>query len=1014
VSFVHLHLHTSFSPLEGVDKIGILVKRARELGMPALAVTDTDGLYGAVHFYRSAREAGIRPIFGAELTDPGSGRRAVVLARNWRGFAAVCRLVTARKLRRDFSLARALAGAGDDVFILSRDVGILSEVVRLRGRENVYAELCAYGRGDRQALERLGRAAGKLGLPLVATQDVHFAYPDGYRVHRVLAAIRENCTVDTLPPGSTVPPGAFLRSPEEIKVLYRDFPAAVENSLEIAADCRVELELGKVRLPRYPLPTGESSLSLLRKLVIAGAAEHYRRITPEIAGRIDYELGVIDRLGYCDYFLVVRDIVDYANSRGIPTVGRGSAANSIVSYLLRITHVDPIKYNLYFERFLNPERGDCPDIDLDFPWNRRDEVLQYVYRRFGSDRVTMVSTHVTFAARSAVREVGKALGLPRSVIGSFNRKLPYFTGVADIRRAAREYPECRDLPLDEEPWRSILDIAGAIDGHLRHLSVHVGGIVVAPEPITNFVPLERTAKGLVVTQYDMYPVEDMGLVKIDLLGNRSLGVIVDTVKDVRNTRGEVVDFERIDPRDDPETKSLIREGRSIGCFYIESPAMRSLLKKLRCDSFELLVAASSIIRPGVSHSGVMRQFIDRHNGREPVRYLHPKLKSILGETYGVMVYQEDVLKVAHELAGMTLAQADNLRRCMGKKRNWEAMENYRAEFFAGARRKGIAPRIIAEIWRQIESFAGYAFCKAHSASFALVSFQAAYLKAHYPAEFMAAVMSNQGGFYHTGEYLEECRRMGLEILPPDVNRSRWRFTGGDGRVRVGLMQVKGLKAATAARIVRDREKNGPYTSLADFLERTGADRREAENLVRCGAFDFLRKSRPELLWELAAVHPPGGRGIFAAAGCRPDLARLAGYTEREKIALEEEILGLTPSAHPLRVFAGELRELRERRRLVLARDLGRFAGRRVGIVGWLVTAKPTRTVVRGEPMKFLSLEDETGTFEVTLFPAAYRRFGHLIDGRGPYLVWGRVEEDSGSLSLTADRVERPLGVGTGD
>ena len=554
-------------------------------------------------------------------------------------------------------------------------------------------------------------------------------------------------------------------------------------------------------------------------------------------------------------------------------------------------------------------------------------------------------------------------------------------------------------------------MAAEIEGYPRHLSIHCGGIVISPFSLTDLVPLERSSNGLVITQYDMYPLEDLGLVKIDLLGQRGLSVVADTVEAARENYGEEVDFSRFDPEEDGKTQELVRRGETLGCFYIESPAMRSLLKKLRVDSFLLLVAASSIIRPGVSNSGMMRKFIDRHNGKEEVRYLHPRLEDLLKETYGIMIYQEDVIKVAHHLAGMDLAEADALRRCMSKKRNWEAMEKYRGRFIRGCRENGVSPEVADALWEQIECFAGYAFCKAHSASFARISYQAAYLKAHYPAEFMASVLTNQGGFYATSVYLEEARRMGLRPLLPHIHRSREGYTAekvsscwedGNRRdgIRVGLMQIKHLGRDTVRSILKHRSRGGLFLSFQDVCSRAGASFREIETLVRCGALDCLGANRPELLWKLGLLRrhkeKVEGDALFSR---EPDAPPLPDYSPLEKLKAETEILELAVSAPPLGFFRKQLNALGA----VPSDALCEYAGRHVRVAGRVVTSKRTQTK-QGETMKFLTLEDLHGLMEVTLFPGVYRRYGHLLPAELPLVVEGKVEEDCGSLSITASKL----------
>ena len=1010
--FVHLHCHSTYSFLAGVDSVEALAEAAARMGMPALALTDTHGLYGAIPFYRAACAAGLRPLFGAVLSGAG-GETAVLLAEHRAGFGALCRAITAFHLDPEFTLAACLETLGSGVIVLCPHAGLLERVARRRGAAGLYAELVRPAPLREQ--RRLVQTARRCGVPLVATNRVFFIRPEDWAAHRLAAAIRTRTTVDTLPAGAVVPPEAWLKPPALMARLFEDLPEAVANTVRIAERCRVTFELGRVRLPPFDPGSGGSPGALLHRLCARGL----RRLYPGDARaerRLREELRVIDALRFHAYFLIVWDIVREARRRGIPTVGRGSAANSLVCRLLGITQVDPLRHRLYFERFLNLERSDYPDIDLDFPWNRRDEMLDYVFDTHGHDRVALIATHVHFRARSLVRETGKALGLPLREIERFTRPLPHSGSLAELETVRATVPECRDLPVADEPYRTLLQRARRLDGHPRHLSLHCGGIVISPQPITGLIPLETTPKGFAVTQYDMYPVEDMGLLKIDLLAQKGLAVLSDTVADVRAHYGTALDFDRIDPVADAETRALVAQGRTIGCFYIESPGMRNLLQKLNVQSFEMLTAASSIIRPGVSDSGMMRAFIDRHNGRAPVTYAHPKLEPILRDTFGVMIYQEDVIKVAHAIAGMSLGEAEGLRKCMSKKRDWQRMETWRERFLSGARARGVADATARELWRQMESFAGYAFCKAHSASFALLSYQTAYLKAHYPAEFMAAVLSNRGGFYDTCAYAEEARRLGLRLLPPDVQHSADRFTAerdpagpGAGRaaaIRVGLSQIKGLSGGTIRRIVMQRRR-GRYTSLADFLERARPDQAEAETLIRCGALDSLGASRPALFWELLLRQKRRCRAaqapLFAApAAASPALPvpvhRISRPGRRERLTAELECLDLTVGEHLLGLYADRLRRTRWPRRN--ACDLQRHAGGLITLAGWLITAKRTRTV-RQEVMKFITLEDATGLFEVTLFPRVYRRFGHLLYDRGPYLVRGRVEREGACCTVNA-------------
>jgi len=1023
LQFVHLRCHSNFSLLEGAATVQQLVEAAKARGFRALALTDTNGMYAAVTFAAKARKLGVKPIFGAELTSSlerrDRGARAVVLARDRDGFAAACRLVTSRHLEEDFDLAGALIreAAGSRLFVLTGQEDLLRRLAGRLPQGVLYAELCPDGKsGETTRLRRLAELAEKLGIPVAGTANVHFIEPEDRRVHELLRAIELGRTVHSLKETELVSDWCRLAEADEMARRLVEYPEALANTVRIAELCNCELPTGQVVFPEFSLPRGESAYSALLKASFRGACRRYRPMNSKVLERLKAELEVIDRLGFAPYFLLVADIARFARRRRIPMVGRGSAANSLVSYALGITDVDPIRYNLFFERFLNPERKSPPDIDLDFSWRRRDEVLDYVYRTYGEDRVAMICTYVTFSARLAFREIAKAMGLTPAEITRFTRLLPH-RALAYIESLENRWPECRALPLGEQPYRSILRLARRIAGFPRHLSIHAGGIVVSPFPLTDLVPLERSTKGLVVTQYDMFGVEELGLVKIDLLSQRSLSVVEEVVREVESRKGsrlEIGDTDRLVR--DPATVRLIEKGRTMGCFYIESPAMRSLLAKLRVRSFEMLTAASSVIRPGVAESGMMAEFIDRHNGRRPVSYLHPGLEELLGETYGVMVYQEDVIRVAHAIAGMSLGEADLLRRAMsGKLRSREAMARLEQRFVSAAVTRGVGREVAGEIWRQIRSFAGYAFCKAHSASYARISFQVAWLKAHYPAEFMAAVLANGGGFYGPSAYIEEARRMGLNIFPPDINRSGIEYRGKGRTIRVGLGVVAGISRKTTEAILRARTQEGFFTSLADFCSQVDASYAEMQNLIRCGAFDSFELTRPELLWRLEFLFKSGHRRVCDKGADRGSLfpsahdpgparhvvPRLPEYPRTERLRIERELFGFTVSEHPLALYQADLAATPG---LVSAGDIPSRQGRRVRIAGRPISRKRIDTGKRGG-MMFLSLDDLTGPFEVVIFPECYRRCGALALGEGPFIITGRVAGEYGVFTVICEKIE---------
>jgi DNA-directed DNA polymerase III PolC len=968
--FVHLHCHSYYSFLRGTFAPAQLAAKAAGLGMPAVALTDTDGMYGAVEFYQACREAGVKPILGTEIVE--NGRSAVFLARSRDGWEEICRIITARKLDGGFSLARTVQNSGDGIFILTP----AAELIPARPPRGLHLEIDA---GMPASVRETVAAEGRRRrVPLAAANDVHFLRPEDRPLAKLLACIRTRRTWSDLPPEAVPPPRAFFLSAAGMEETLGGYPEALAASSRIAEECNVELELGKIHLPRYPLPPGEESRRLLRRLCAEGLRERYRRPSRPVRERLEKELGVIESLSLADYFLFVEEIVRFARGRSIPTLGRGSAANSIVCYLLGITHVEPIRHHLYFERFLSPEREDPPDIDLDFPYHRRDEAIAHIYERYGKDRVAMLSTVIRFRARSGLRAAAAAKGLAPAAVERLTRSLPDFASLQDPDRIRREVPECRGLPWADPSFRSLLRAAARIEDFPRHLSVHPGGVIVAPEPLTRYLALEKAAKGIVVTQPDRRGVRGLGLLKMDILSQRALSVVEDVLKEEAR-KGRPIDFRSTDPSGDRPTAELLAAGRTIGCFYIESPVMRNLLRRLQVRDFETMTAASSIIRPGVSNTGLSERYIQRRLGKEPVAPIHPLVDPILAETYGVMVYQEQVMRVAIAAAGMTAAAADRFRKCMSKKPGWEEIGKRREGFFRGARANGVGAAAIEELWRQIEGFAAYAFCKAHSASFCLLSYQVAYLKANRPAPFMAALISHRGGFYPTGEYIEEARRMGLAVLNPDVNRSAWEWrTEGEG-IRAGMMEVGGLSAATREKIFVERGKV-PFSSPEDFLRRVGPRRDEAAALVKSGALDELGEDRRTLAWRLLAG-VPAALPLFPAAALPsvpPPRFPVRGEGKREE-------------ADPAVLFRGIP--------LVRSAELAKLQGKEVQFIGRAVTERLTRTAKDGRLMKFLTLEDDAGLFEVVLFPECYARCGRHLSEPGPFYVRGEVQVKDGVAAV---------------
>lgn len=982
--FVHLHVHSDYSPMRGVSSLEELCVAARRHGLPALALTDTNGLYGAVRFIEQANQQGLRPILGTELTT--DDHRAVLLAKTPDGYANLCRLLSERHCDPSFDCLAAVTRYRSGLIVLTDDETALAAWAK-ESRQDLYVELT-----PGPAMYRTLRFSRRAGLPPVATNRVYYARPEDVETHRLLRAIALNTTLSRLPAQAYCEPTQWLMPLARMASHYPHAPEALENTVYIAEACHTDWKFRDTIFPAFRRLSDEDAFALLQEKTYAGARKRYGAISSETRERIAKELAIIREKRFAHYFLVVDEIVGQAPR----TCGRGSVAASIVSYCLKITHVDPLKHHLFFERFLNPGRKDPPDIDIDFPWDERDEILDRVFTRYAG-HVAMVANQNSLGFRAAIRETAKVYGIPTAEITATSSRI--------LRQLDLQF--FPDVPTDDHwlnrlaqtlrlktPWPDILARALRAQNHFRHLSMHCGGVVIVPDEIRRYVPVEFTAKGLPVIQWEKDQTEEAGLVKIDLLGNRSLAVIRDALAAVARHTGRAIDYAMWDPLNDPPTQDLIRRGNTIGCFYVESPATRLLLRKLwsgmppdrraTADVFEYLVMVSSLVRPAAIT--FVHDFIRRAQG-QPYQPLHPLMEPILEETYGIMVYQEDVTKVAMALAGFSVEDADQLRKVISKKHKQRQLRDYHRQFCRGAAGNGASAETIAKIWTMIMSFAGYSFCKPHSASYAQVSFKSAYLRAHYPAEFIAAVISNQGGFYSTFAYLSEARRMGLAILPPDVNASDWAYRGEGERLRMGLMQVKTVPQELGAKIVEERTKNGSYRSFQDFLRRVGPEPAHTRALIRAGCCDSIagELTRPALLWRLYA----GGDADSGPLPIPDD------YAAALKRAHEMESFGFLASRHPLTLYRKQI----ERLRPVPASQMHRFVGRRITMVGWLITEKPVETK-DGLAMEFITLEDVTALYDATLFPEVYRRCHHLLSSNRPYVVRGLVEEEFGVVTLT--------------
>jgi error-prone DNA polymerase len=992
---IPLVVRSCYSLMRGTTSPAHIVETAKGMGYDRLALTDIDNLYGLWPFLNACRYEGITPIIGAEITDLSTDRSVICLVETDEGYKNLCRLITRRHTEKNFNLRQDILAHLKGLTLLVRCPGMLAHL-NDAGARVAAAIFCKPGAG---ALG-LKQKARQLGVPVVAVPGSYFLRPEDYEIHRLLRAIDLNTSLFNLK--DAAPADAWLAPAGVYRKRFDIWPETLTATQTLAERLTFTGPDSTVKMPPWPHPLTpeKSTKKQLKAAAYQGARCRYGNDLPEnVVNRLEYELGVIDRMGFSSYFLVVRDIVTLS-----PRIcGRGSGAASLAAYCLGITNVCPVKHNLYFERFLNPGRKDPPDIDVDFAWDERDDVLDAVLKSHRG-HAAMVCNHVAFKPRMAIRETAKVYGLTGGEINRVCKRLPWFWQADveddDLLTHIQNLPQLAgcDFP---PPWPEIMGLARRIIGIPRYISVHPGGMVITESPICDYVPVEKAPKGVPVIQWEKDGTEESGLVKIDLLGNRSLGVIRDAIVNIKENNFPF-DEKNWDPEDDADTQRLVAQGRTMGCFYIESPAMRLLQQKTGRGDFEHLVIHSSIIRPAANE--FIREYIRRlHGGTwEPI---HPLLADVLEETYGIMVYQEDVSKTAVALAGFSHADADGLRKIMSKKDKRRQIADYRERFVSGARSRGLSQNQVEAVWDMMLSFSGYSFCKPHSASYARVSFQAAYLKTHFPAEFMAAVISNQGGFYSAFAYVSEAKRLGVKIMPPDLNHSDIRWKGRGHTMRTGFLSVRHLSADTRDRILNERKKQ-IFQSAEDFFNRVRPDEVEAGSLMHAGALDGICPdlSRPELLWKLALFRKrQSGRfkeqSLFEPA---EDIPKPVFPPEDRLRRLRNEFnaLGFLCGPHPMDLYAS----LFKGRHMVKARDLDRFKGKQVRVAGLLITGKLTHTK-HGEPMEFLTFEDETGLVETVFFPEAYQRFCAVLDKTRPFMLTGKVEEDFGACTLTVSHVQ---------
>ena len=948
--------------------IANLVSKAAALGYAVLPLTDINTTMGAADFVVECQRKGVRPVLGVDFRN-GNELLYVALAKNNAGFAELNSFLTDHnKSKQPYP---ETAPDWEQVFVVypfgKRKPAQLKENEFLGVRFSQLTKLY-----NCESFEKL-----------VAMQPVTFAEADDFQLHQCMRAIDENVLISRLEPAACAAPDEILLSPKRLKTTFALYPQLIENAERILEECEINLD-NSVKNKRTYTGNVYDDRELLRKLAFDGMAYRYGLHDKNAYRRIEKELDIIERMGFCAYFLIAWDIVRYAIRQGFYHVGRGSGANSVVAYCLKITDVDPIELDLYFERFLNPMRSSPPDFDLDFSWRDRDKVIQYIFDKYGSDHVALLGATVTFQDNSLCRELGKVFGLPKGEIDQMERSPAAFAQQSEI-------------------GRNILAIAERIRDFPRQRSIHAGGVLITEKPITNFAALDLPPKGFPTTQYDMYSTEKVGLVKIDVLSQRGIAHIREAVEMVERSRGVRIDIHQINAlKQDELIKRQLLKAETCGCFYIESPGMRGLLRKLRCSDYKTLVAASSIIRPGVAHSGMMREYVNRFHHPETVDYKHPILKELLAETYGVMIYQEDVLKVGHYFAGLDLAEADVLRRMMGHKmRDKTEFEQVTKRFFDNCKAKGYPDDLVRELWRQIESFSGYSFSKAHSASYAVESYQSLYLKSHYPLEFQVAVINNFGGFYQTWFYFNEARRMGAKIHLPCVNRSDYLTTLNGRTIFMGFVHLQGLEQNFVERFIAERTAHGPFMSLEDFISRVSFKIEQLVLLIRGGAFGFTKKTKSELLWQAHLNKIDGKKEqpetLFQLENQHfefPDFKTNALQNAYDEIELYGFPISMTWFDLLKTNFRGEL----------MACQMLNFVGRRYRMLGKLVTVKNFRTC-KGDPMALATFIDATGeAFDTVHFPQVFKNYP--FQGDGVYLLLGKVTEEFGQPSLEVEKMDR--------
>ncbi|MGE5307602.1 MAG: DNA polymerase III subunit alpha [Deltaproteobacteria bacterium] len=1041
--FIHLHLHTQYSLLDGACRIKEILELANKYRMDSLAITDHGNMFGVIDFYMAAQKAGIKPVIGSEVYMAPKNRKdrntggeeaafhLILLARDETGYQNLMKLVSIGYLEGFYykpridkeTLAKYSAGLiglsaclkGEVPWLLRQ--GQFNEALKtadvyrsILGKDNFYLEVQENRIPEQTEVNKgLVKLAKELSLPLVATNDVHYPTRERARAHDALLCIQTQTTLDDENRMRLQTDEFYFKSPQEMKDLFKELPEAVANTVVIADRCNLELDFSKHHLPVYEPPCGKGKEEYFRELCETGLKERYGQVTPQLRGRMELEFKTIKTMGFISYFLVVWDFIHYARQQGIPVgPGRGSAAGSMISYCLGITDIDPIRYNLLFERFLNPERVSMPDIDIDFCYERRPEVIDYVTRKYGQENVAQIITFGTMAARAVVRDVGRVMGLAYAEVDRIAKLIPSDpANPTGLKEALTAEPELNSLYKNDKRIKELIDIGCALEGLNRHASTHAAGVVIADKPLDNYMPLFKTPDDQITSGYEMSSLEKLGMLKMDFLGLRTLTVIDQALKLIKDHKGKDIDFRSM-TLDDSETYRLLREGRTLGVFQLESSGMRDLLKKLEPEQFEDIIALNALYRPGPLGSGMIDDFIKRKKKLIPIKYDHKKLEPILHSTYGIMLYQEQVMRIASDLAGFTLGQADLLRRAMSKKIP-EVMEQQRKNFVTGCAKNGVNDTAANKIFDQIVFFSGYGFNRSHSAAYAIVSYRTAFLKANYPVEFMTALLtSERENTDKLEEYIKEAQQMDIPVLAPDINASGDFFgVEGGNNIRFGLLAIKNVGKGAVESILAARQ-TGPFKSLEDLCGRIDlrlANRKVLESMIKCGVMDSFGRHRSSLFASLERVLETSSRqqkdrasgqmsffDSFVTASCAADNGSggldMKEWPESQLLAFEKELLGFYISGHPLSRYARMLKRFSSSP----INDLSKFKDQdTVKIVGLITKVKNTITRKKQEKMAILKIEDLDGEIEVLVFPSTYQKVGRYIQPSSVVMLTGKID-----------------------